>query len=169
MKFRCQYYTEGCDYVYSAQFIKSHEANCPHRPFNCPFSVVVTKNCCWRGHINAMWDHILCEHTALAPSEAAKFVFTIDCAEPGPLHRTLSAWGETFFLVCRVTNMDLYCCVLYVSPQEGAFLYKYWVTVATEDGSAFATVGLPTESYFVVAETLFINRDCAVFSHTLWN
>ena len=86
-----------------------------------------------------------------------------------PLHRALSEWGETFFLVCRVINMDLYCCVLYVSPQEGAFLYKYWVTAATEDGSGFATVGLPTESYFVVAETLIINRVCAVSSQALWN
>jgi len=169
MKFPCQYNTEGCEYVYTSQFIKTHEAHCPHRPFNCPFSVVVTKNCRWRGHINGMWCHILDKHTALSLPEAAKFDFTMDCAGSGPLHRALSALGETFFMVCRVINMDLYCCVLYVGPQERASFYKYWVTVATEDGSVSATAGHPSKSYFVEAGTLFENRDCAVYSCELWN
>ena len=42
-KYRCQYYNEGCDFVSTAHFIKSHEAECRDLPFNCPFSVVVTK------------------------------------------------------------------------------------------------------------------------------
>ena len=118
-KYRCQYYNEGCDFVSTAHFIKSHEAECRDLPFNCPFSVVVTKNSCWRGHISGLWSHILCKHTALAePKE--KFVLTVDCAEPGPLHRALHAKCETFLMVCRVINVDLYCCVLYVGPQERA-------------------------------------------------
>jgi hypothetical protein len=169
MKYRCQYYTEGCEYVYTAHFIESHEDNCSHRPFNCPFSVMVTKNFCWRGHINDMWAHILCKHTALAVPEAENSVFTVDSAAPGPLHRALSKWGETFIMVCRVINMDLYCCVLYVGPQERASFYKYWVAVATKDGSGFATVGLPTKSYFVDAETLFKTRECTFFSHAFWD
>jgi len=48
IKFRCQYYTEGCEFITTAQFIKSHEAGCPDRPFDCPFSVVGTKNFCWK-------------------------------------------------------------------------------------------------------------------------
>jgi hypothetical protein len=112
-------YNEGCAFLSAAEFTKSHEAECRDRPFNCPFSVVVTKNSCWRGHISGLWSHILCKHTALAePKE--KFVLTVDCAEPGPLHRALHAKCETFLMVCRVINVDLYCCVLYVGPQERA-------------------------------------------------
>jgi len=60
-------------------------------------------------------------------------------------------------------KMDMYCCVLYVGPQERASSYKYWVAVATKDRSEFATVCLPTKSYFVDVETLFRNQECAVF------
>jgi hypothetical protein len=93
----------------------------------------------------------------------------VDCAEPGPFHGALSTLGETFFLVCGVINMDLYCCVLYVGPEERASFYKYWLTVATKDGSGSDTVSLPTKSYFVDAETLFKNRECAVLSHAFWD
>jgi hypothetical protein len=65
MKHCCQYSTERCEFVSSAQFIKSHEDDCPDRPFNCPFSVA-TKNICWRGHIIGMWGHNMYEHTAHA-------------------------------------------------------------------------------------------------------
>ena len=56
----------------------------------------------------------------------------VDCDQPVPLYRALSALEETFFLVFRVINMDVYCCVLYV-------------------------------------ETLFRNRECAVYSYELWS
>jgi len=69
MKFRCQYSPEGCEFISTFQFIKSHEASYPHRPFNCPFSVVVAKNCCWKGHISRMGDHIWYMHEILTLSE----------------------------------------------------------------------------------------------------
>jgi hypothetical protein len=169
MKCRCQYYTDGCEFISTIQFIKSHEADCPHRPFICPFSVVGTKNFCWKGHISRMWSHIWDEHRPLAVREECKFSLTLDCAEPGPLHLALSAWDETFFLVMKMINTDLYYCVLYVGPQERASSYKYWVAFTTKDGSAFATVCLPTKSYFVDVETLFRNGECAVFSYAFWN
>ena len=169
IKFRCQYYKEGCEFVSTSQFIKSHEADCPHRPFNCPFAVVVTKNSCWSGHVSGMWDHILCEHTAFAVPEAEKFVLKLDCARPGPLQCALPACDETFFLVCRVINMDLCCCVLYVGPEERASSYKYWVTMKPRQASEYATVCLPTKSYFADVETLFRNGECAVFSYAFWN
>jgi len=169
MKYRCQYYTEGCEFVGTAQVITSHEAECLHRPFSCPFSVAVTKHFCWSGHISGMWGHICYEHAALTVLGEGKFVFRVDCAEPGPLLRALPVRGETFFVVCRLINMDLYCCVLYVGPQGRASWYKYWVAIATDDGSAYATVGLPTQSYFVNVETLFRNGVCAVFSYVFWD
>ena len=168
-KFRCQYYTKGCEFISTAHFINSHEASCPDRPFNCPFSVVGTNTFCWRGHMNGMWDHILDEHGPLAVPGKCEFFLTVDCAAPGPMHRALSAWGETFFLEFRVLNMVLHCCVLYVGPKERASLYKYWVAVATKDRSGFSTVCLPTESYFIDVETLFRNRECAIFSYAFWN
>jgi len=169
MKFRCQYYTEGCEFVGPAQVITSHEANCPHSPFNCPFSVVVTKTFCWSGHISGMWSHILDKHTALVLPEAGEFTFTVDYNGPEPLHRVLHVRGETFFLVCRLINMDLYCCVLYVGPQGRASWYKYWVAIAPNDDSGYVTGYLPTQSYFVNVETLFRNGVCAVFLYGLWN
>jgi hypothetical protein len=168
MKRRCQYYEEGCKFVSTSQFVKSHEADCPDRPFDCPFSVVVTKNFCWRGHISYMWAHMV-RHETLSLQGEGKFVFTVDCAQPVPLHRALHARDENFFLVCRVINMDLYCCVLYVGPQESASQYTYWVTILTRDGFGYAKVCLPTKSYLADVETLFRNRDCAVFSYVMWN
>ena len=169
MKYPCKYYKKGCEFVSTAQFIKYHEAECPDRPFSCPFSVVVTKNFCWRGHLSDMWGHILCEHTAFAKAGRRKFVLTVDCAEPGLLHRALDSRGETFFVVWRVIKMDLFCCVLYVGPEARASSYSYCVTIASTDGSAYATVRLPAKSYFVDVETLFRNREFAVFSYVLWN
>jgi E3 ubiquitin-protein ligase SIAH1 len=169
IKFRCQYYTEGCAFISTAPYIKAHEDGCPDRPFKCPFSVVGTTNFYWRGHISGMWSHILDEHGPLAVPGKCQFFLTVDSAGPGALHRALSTWGETFFLVFRVINMDLYCCVLYVGPQERASLYKYWVVLATKDRSGFATECLPTRSYFVGVETLFRNQECAVFSCAFWN
>ena len=169
MQFRCQYYTEGCKFISTVHFIKSHEAGCPDRPFKCPFSVVGTKTFCWRGHISGMWSHILDKHRPLTVPEKCQIFLTVDCAGPGPLHLALSAWGETFSVVFRMINTDLYCCVLYVGPQERATLYKYWVAVETNDGSGFATVCLPTKSYFVNVETLFRNQECAVLSYASLN
>jgi hypothetical protein len=165
MKFHCQYYKEGGEYICTAQFIKSHEANCPHRPFNCPFSVAVTKKLCWKGHIWHMSDHISYKHKLFTLPEEGEFVFKLDCPQPGPLHRAFYALDETFFMVCRVINTDLYCCFLYVGPEEWASRYKYSMTIKTMDGSGYATVCLPTPSYFVDVETLFRKRECAVFSH----
>ena len=169
IKIRCQYYKEGCQFVSTCQFINSHEADCPDRPFNCPLSVVGTTNFCWRGHVSRMWDHILCKHPDLAVPKAAKFVLTVDSTRPGTMYRALSACGETFFLLFRVINLDLYCCVLYVGPQERASLYKYWVTAEPRHASECSTVCLPTKSYFADVETLFRNRECAVFSYAFWN
>ena len=92
IKYCCQYYEEGCEFVSTAQFIKSHEANCPDRPFNCPFSVVVTKRFCWSGHISDMWDHILCKHRALAETEGEIVILTVDCDEPGLLHQAIDSF-----------------------------------------------------------------------------
>ena len=123
MKYRCQYYKDGCEFVSTTEFIKFHEADCPHRPFNCPFSVVVTKIFCWRGHISGMWGHIWGEDTALALPEATKFVFTLDCTGPGPLNRTPSAWDETFSLVFRVIN-----CTLPIKIGSVQFFsYRLWI------------------------------------------
>jgi len=169
IKYRCQYYVNGCDFVSTAQFIKSHEAECPDRPFNCPFAVVVTKNFCWKGHIHDMWDHILCQHRALAEAEGKIFILTVDCAEPGLLHQAVDSSANIFFIVWKVIDMDLYCCVLYVGPETRASSYSYCMTIESTDGSAYATVCLPAKSYFVDVETLFRNRDCAVFSYVLWN
>ena len=168
IQFRCQYNTEGCEFISTAHFINSHEASCPDRPFNCPFSVVGTKTFCWRGHINGMWSHILDEHGPLVVPGNCQFFLKVNCAGPGPLHLALSAWGETFSVVFRMINTDLYCCVLYVGPQERATLYKYCVAVETTDGSGSARVRLPTKSYFFDVETLFRNRECAVFSYAFW-
>jgi len=166
MKFRCQYSPEGCEFISTFQFIKSHEASYPHRPFNCPFSVVVAKNCCWKGHISRMGDHIWYMHGILTLSEKGEFVFTVDCAGPRPLHQAFYAL-DTFFMVCRVINKDLYCCVLYVGPEEWASRYKYSVTIKTREVSEYATVCLSTPSYFVDVKTLFRKRECAVFSYAL--
>jgi hypothetical protein len=169
IKYRCQYYKEGCQLISSSHFIKFHEVDCPYRPFNCPFSFVVTKNVCWRGQMRDMWDHIRYNHVAHTFPGEGKFVFTVDCAGPGALHRALYANDEIFLVVCRVINMDLYCCVLYVGPQKWASWYNYCVTIKESYGREYATVCLPTESYFVNVETLFRNRDCAVFAYVLWN
>ena len=169
IKYCCQYSTKGCEFVSTAQFIKSHEAHCPDRPFKCPFSVVVAKNVCWGGHISGMWDHILDKHKALTVPGEPKFVFTVDCAGPGPLHRALHAWGDTFFMVCRVINRDLYCCVLYVGPEKWASLYNYSMTIMKRNEDGYATVCLPTKAYLVDVELLFETRECAVFSYALWN
>jgi len=169
LKFRCQYNTEGCEFISTAHFINSHEASCPDRPFNCPFSVVGTKTFCWKGHMKCMWSHILDEHGPLAVQGNCQFFLTVDCAGPGPFHLALSARGEIFAVVFRMINKDLCCCVQYVGPQERASLYKYWVAIATKDRSLFATVCLPTESYFVNVETLFRNQECVVFSYAFWN
>jgi hypothetical protein len=110
-----------------------------------------------------MWDHILCKHTALALPEAAKVAFTVNFAAPDPLYRALHVRGETFFVVCRVINGDLYCCVLYVGPQEWAPFCNYRITITKRDGSKYNTVFLPINSYFVDKEALFRNQDCAFF------
>ena len=167
--YRCQYYKEGCKFVSASQFFQPHEADCPDRPFDCPFSVVVTKNFCWKGHISGMWDHIWYKHKTLTLPTEGKFVFTVDCTVPGPLYRALHANNETFFVACWVINMDLYCCVLYVGPRQRASSYYYYMTIKTREGLEFATVSLPTKSYFVDVETLFRNGDCAVFSYLLWD
>jgi hypothetical protein len=164
-----QYYKKGCEFVPTGQFTNSHGEDSPHRQFRCPFSVVVTKTSCWRGHISDIWGHDLCEHTALAQAGGSRFVLTVDCAEPGLFHRALDSNDETFFLVCRVINMDLYCCFLYVGPEARASSYNYCMTIESTDGSAYATVCLPAKSYFVDIQTLFRNRECAVFSYVLWN
>jgi hypothetical protein len=164
MECRCQYYTEGCEFVSTFQSIKSHEAHCPHRPFDCPFSVVVTKSFCWRGKLSGMWDHLWCKHTALALPKDMYFIFTVNFAVSGLLFRTLHARSETFFVVCRVTNQDLYCSVLYVGPEEKASEYKYRIKL-TRRGSSYMTVYRPTRQYFVDTEALFRNLDCAFFAH----
>jgi hypothetical protein len=167
MEYRCQYYTEGCEFVSTSQSIKSHEAHCPHRPFDCPFSVAVTKTFCWRGHIRGMWDHIWCKHTALALPKETRFVFTVNFAVPGLLYRALHARGETFLVVCRVMHKNLYCCVLYVGPEEKASEYKYRI-IHTRRGLPHMTHYLPTPSYFVDTEVLFRYMDCAFFPHGMF-
>jgi hypothetical protein len=112
-----------------------------------------------------MWDHICYKHDLSTIPEKGKFDLYLDPSQPGPLHRAFYALDETFFMVCRVINKDLYCCFLYVGPEEWASRYKYSVTIKTIDGSGYATVGLPTKSYFVDVETLFRKRECAVFSY----
>ena len=169
MKFRCQYYTEGCEFMSTSQFIKPHEAKCPYRPFNCPLSVVVAKNCCWRGHISRMWDHISYKHGCLSPSEEGEFLFTVHCAISDLLYNIFYVLDETFFLVYRMINKDLYCCVLYVGPEEWASRYTYSMTIKKIDGSDHATMCLPTPSYCVDVETLFKKRECAVFSYAFWD
>jgi len=82
--------------------------------------------------MSGMWGHIRYEHTALVEPGGWIFDLMVDCDQPVPLYRALSALEETFFLVFRVINMDVYCCVLYV-------------------------------------ETLFRNRECAVYSYELWS
>jgi len=164
MEYRCQYYTEGCEFVSTSQFTKSHEAHCPYRPFDCPFSVVVTKTFCWRGKLSGMWDHLSCKHTVLALPKETYFIFTVNFAVSGVLYRTLHARGETFFVVCRVINQDLYCCVLYVGPEEKAYEYKYRVTLTRRSCSHVAEYR-PTRPYLVDTEALFRNMDCAIFAH----
>jgi hypothetical protein len=118
-----------------------------------------------------MGEHILDNHAALTLRGEEKVVFTVDCAGSGALHRALymDTHDETFLVVCRVINMDLYCCVLYVGEQKWASEYSYRMIIKQRDGCDYATVCLPTKSYFVAVETLFRNRDCAVFAYVLWN
>ena len=102
-----------------------------------------------------IWGHDLCEHTALAEAGGSRFILTVDCAAPGLFHRALDSYDETFFLVCRVINMDLYCCFLYVGPEARASSNNYCMTIESTDGSAYVTVCLPAKSYFVDLQTLF--------------
>jgi hypothetical protein len=169
IKYRCKYHEEGCQFISKSNSIKFHEFYCPHRPFSCPFSVVVTKDLCWSGQVRLMWDHIRNNHADLTLPGEEKFVFIVDCTGPGESHRAFYVHDETFFVIGRLINGDLCCCVLYAGLQERASRYNYKVTIKGRRGRDYATVCLPTESYLVNVETLFRNRGCAVFAHTLWN
>ncbi|GFG36774.1 hypothetical protein Cfor_07306, partial [Coptotermes formosanus] len=135
IKYPCKYYKEGCEYVSAAKRIQSHETRCRHRPVTCPFSVV-SKNVCWRGHVSGMLDHVSRKHKLLvAEPVLGKCILTLDCVGPCPSYVALSALDATFFVVCTVANMDLYCCILHAGPEEKASCYDYSVTIRKRDGS----------------------------------
>jgi len=165
IQYRCQYYVKGCEFVSTAGIdIASHEAHCPLRPFRCPFADDTTV-CCWRGEMSAMWNHIQRQHGSQCVTAArGKCTFTLNCSGPHLSRMALSAWGETFFVVSRVINFDLYCCVLYVGPEEKASEYKYRI-ILTRPSCSHMTLYLPTQPYFVDTEALFRNMDCAIFLH----
>jgi E3 ubiquitin-protein ligase SIAH1 len=171
IKYRCQYYKEGCEYESAGNDIGFHEAHCSHRPFRCPFADGTTV-CCWKGQMSVMWDHIQCEHSSqCTTSSQGKCTITLNCSGPRPSRIALSAWGETFFVVSRVISFDLYCCVLYVGPRTKGSLYSYTLTVSRRGRCArsSATVCHVTKSYFIDVQRIFRNPECAVFPYLIWS
>ena len=172
IQYRCQYYKKGCEFLSTAGYdIAFHEAHCPHRPFRCPFADGATV-CCWRDELSVMWDHIQRKHSSQCATAAqGKCTFTLNCSGHRSSRIALSAWGETFFLVSRVINYDLYCCVLYVGPRTKGSSYSYTVTVSRRGRCArkSATVCHVTKSYFTDVQNIYRNPDCAVFPYGIWN
>jgi E3 ubiquitin-protein ligase SIAH1 len=171
IKYRCQYHKEGCEYECGGNEIGSHEAQCPHRPFRCPFSEGTTI-CCWKGQMSVMWDHIKCDHSLQSVTVSqGRCTIKLDCSGPRVTRIALSAWGEIFVLVSRVMSYNLYCCVLYVGPRAKGSLYTYTVTVSKRGRSARSSVTIchGTKTYFIDVQRIFRNPDCAVFPYTMWN
>jgi E3 ubiquitin-protein ligase SIAH1 len=171
IQYRCKYYVKGCEFVSTAGLnIACHEANCPLRPFRCPFADGTT-SCSWTGEMNVMWNHIQRQHSSqCATASQGRCTFTLNCSGLRPSRMALSAWGETFFVVSRVINFDLYCCVLYVGPRVKGSTYSYTVTVSRRSRCArkSATVCQVTKSYYIDVQDIFRNPDCAVFPYVIW-
>jgi hypothetical protein len=122
--------------------------------------------------MSVMWNHIERKHSSQCFVAAqGKCTLTLNCSGPRPSRIAVSAWGKIFFVVSRVINFDLYCCVLYVGPRTRASSYNYTVTVSRRgrNGRRSTTVCHDTQSYFTDVQNIFRNPDCAVFPYVVWN
>lgn len=89
---------------------------------------------------------------------------TVECSGARPVLRALFADNEHLFMVCRVINMDVYCCFVCRSRGKGTQLHILGYSSDTQE--ALYRV---TKPYLLNWETIFKNQECAFFSHKIWN
>lgn len=148
--------------------VTAHEADCPHRPIKCPFSVTEHKICDWEGHLTKIENHIKRTHTGRSDTLSVSGRHTKAMkitGRPSVWVQAIFTLGETFFLYSELKDNNMYFCILYVGHTHNASNYRYRVTVKKPDMSGVASSCHVTCWYLRNVEEIFREYECAVFQY----
>jgi E3 ubiquitin-protein ligase SIAH1 len=167
-KYPCKFRESGCEEAVLMENIASHQAECPHRHYRCPFSIMKNKICSWEGHVTKIENHIRSKHTEPGNTRSVRGKYKIIIPHVDTkceCYQAIFSLGEIFFLYTRITENNMCFCILYVGPKEKAPSYRYRITMNKPDMSASASACHVTCSHLSDVEEIFRKGDCAVFYH----
>jgi E3 ubiquitin-protein ligase SIAH1 len=167
IKYPCKFRELGCEESFLMQNIASHQADCPYKPFKCPFSIMKNYKCPWEGHMSEIEDHIKSNHTEPGHTRSVTGKHNTKMQNVGNLFdewwQAIFSLDEVFFLYSRIRHNSMYFCILYVGPTDKASNYRYRISINKSDMSGSASACHVTCSYLTDVEEMFRECDCAVF------
>jgi hypothetical protein len=124
---------------YSLDNIKSHQEQCPHQPFKCPFSIVASENCPWEGKMSAIRCHIEKKrnkpYTITTVTGKYYRVLIYNKTRNGiEWCQAVFTMGQTLFILCKIVHSIIHFCVLHVGLRKKACSYKCTVKINKWDG-----------------------------------
>jgi E3 ubiquitin-protein ligase SIAH1 len=170
MRFPCKYSDRGCARSFNLQRVKSHEDQCSHRPFKCPFSIVATVKCPWVGNFTTIKNHIEDLHDR--PTDRRELVSgkhhgQLNC-NSGEWCQAMFTMNETFFMIPRIIENKMHFCILYVGLRNKASNFKYSVLISKQDGSGNMSICATTKSYLSDVDKILKKQECVVFEEDYW-
>jgi len=127
LSYPCRYRDAGCHLKFSANDIRKHHGQCPHRSYDCPLRAL--DRCKWTGRLCEMQTHVETTHSSklLARSQTAEATWELSQAECYQnSHHVLFGYGEAFLLHKRfdIPQRKLYLAVHHCWEASSVFRYS---------------------------------------------
>lgn len=128
LNYPCKFHEEGCEEMFSGEFIKEHQAMCHHGTHPCPLGRIPEIDCDWNGKFAELVTHLESQHEDRICSDA-KFLSpeTSSCASVVLVHNEI-------FIFYKCFGDSKCCCVVQIfGTRAQASGFKYKVKLSAEN------------------------------------
>jgi E3 ubiquitin-protein ligase SIAH1 len=141
--FPCIKRAYGCTETVPMDSVMEHQKSCPYSNFTaCPFAVMPTLSCDWKGPVTTVGQHIQThhEHTILEVNYG-KFLSPLPQLHHQTFHQqVISTMNELFLCFWERVDCDICLSIFYVGPNNKARYFKYKLSIITTHGrTSFST------------------------------
>jgi hypothetical protein len=122
----------------SIDAVMEHRNNCPYKNFiGCPYAVVPTQNCNWKGPSTSVRHHIQTDHGINVTEVSGIFVSPLPDLRHEMMFREqfIFTMSELFFCFWEMVDNDICFSMFYVGPNNRARNFHYNILVGASVGN----------------------------------